>query len=261
MMDRSIAVVMPCFNEQSRLQLSHLRSFAETHHEVRFLFVDDGSTDSTGDLLAKEASTHPRLASVLRLDENVGKAEAVRLGLRQAIREGARLVAYWDADLATPVEELPGMIKVLEAEESVHGVFGSRVRLMGRTIERRPLRHYLGRVFATAASMVLGLPVYDTQCGAKAFRVTRELGMVLDQPFRSKWIFDVELLARFKGVLQADTNSRLREYPLHAWRDIGGSKLTFQDFPRAAIDLFFIWKQLNEGQKKWEGAVDGREGG
>ena len=68
--------------------------------------------------------------------------------------------------------------------------------MMGTDIRRSAVRHYTGRLFATAGSLVLGVPVYDTQCGAKAFRVTDALRAALAEPFVSRWAFDVEVLGR-----------------------------------------------------------------
>ncbi len=104
---------------------------------------------------------------MLDLPQNGGKAEAVRLGMLRAIQGGAPYGGFWDADLATPLEAVVGMRSVLESRPEIQLVTGARIKLLGRRITRRDARHYAGRVFATAVSVVLDAGVYDTQCGAK----------------------------------------------------------------------------------------------
>ncbi|MGA2449238.1 MAG: glycosyltransferase [Polyangiaceae bacterium] len=241
-MDRFVLVV-PCYNEQDRLDVREFQTAQLRHARIEFVFVDDGSRDATREVIERIREGRPSDVRVVAYGNNQGKAEAVRLGTLEALKTGPDAVGYWDADLATPLSELEGFAQILETKPGVDVVMGSRVQLMGRDIRRRAWRHYAGRVFATAASVTIGLPVYDTQCGAKLFRVTERLSKVFERPFVSRWIFDVEILARFialdprgaSGVSEA-----IVEYPLDRWMDVRGSKLKTVDFLRAASELGLI---------------------
>ncbi len=242
--DLTRTIVVPCYNEAKRLDAEQFREFV-ADGLTGFLFVDDGSSDATGSILSQLAASEPERLGLLTLERNCGKAEAVRQGLIEALKESPVAVGYWDADLATPLSAIPLLSGVLEERPEVQVVLGSRVRLMGRQIDRYARRHYLGRVFATAASLILRLPVYDTQCGAKMLRNTDRLPQILREPFRASWTFDVELLARFlwsdpPGSLP-DPMRTIYEYPLPMWRDVGGSKLHVSDYPRAVADLLTIY--------------------
>jgi glycosyltransferase involved in cell wall biosynthesis len=241
----SPVIVVPCHNEAGRLDVSRFAALGE-EGSVRLLFVDDGSTDGTRALLDRLEPAHG--VSTLRLSTNVGKAEAVRRGLLHALEGGATTVGYFDADLATPPRELLRMLDLLDERDDLSFVLGSRVALLGRDIKRHARRHYLGRVFATFASIFLRIPVYDTQCGAKVFRVTPAVREALADPFRSSWVFDVELMGRLlrgSETVQPVPLSQFEEMPLREWRDVGGSRLTPFRMVRAAIDLFIVGYRLN----------------
>jgi dolichyl-phosphate beta-glucosyltransferase len=237
-------IVVPCYNEEKRLDLASFRSFNSPSHTITFLFVNDGSTDKTLRLVESLQASDPNRFSVLSLPSNQGKAEAVRRGVLAAIHSQPEYVGFWDADLATPLPTIPKFIDLAESRPDIQIVIGSRVKLLGRKIERRRSRHYMGRAFATAVSTVLGLEIYDTQCGAKLFRASPSMNVLFQQAFYSRWIFDVEIIARViqarrgKNLPQAD--HVIYEFPLMEWRDIPGSKLGYRDFFRAAWELYRI---------------------
>jgi putative flippase GtrA len=158
-----------------------------------------------------------------------------------ATASGADLAGYWDADLATPLEAIPDFIDVLDEHPETELVLGARVSLLGREIERKALRHYLGRVFATCASLVLDLPVYDTQCGAKLMRCDVNTQVLFEEPFGSRWIFDVEMLARY--LHGRETPHQIRELPLDRWTDVAGSKVKPIDFLRALGELIRVHRR------------------
>jgi hypothetical protein len=192
------------------------------------------------------AASDPQHFRVLHLEANRGKAEAVRAGMLAELEDAPDYVGFWDADLATPLVELPRFVDVLDRQQAVQMVFGARVRLLGRDISRRPSRHYVGRIGATLISSTLGLAVYDTQCGSKLFRATPDLRDLFAQPFLSRWIFDVEIIARFVQRLGHDAAAHaIYELPLLAWRDVHGSKVKPRDYFRGLRDLWKIHRAYN----------------
>ena len=241
---RPTVVVVPCFNEAARLKPDAFVSAVRDHASLQFLFVDDGSTDRTARVLDELIARNPGSLFCLKLSRNRGKAEAVRLGMREAFTRSPEIVGFLDADLSTPISELPIMAGAFD-DPQILAVLGSRVALLGRQIHRSNRRHYLGRVFATLASMTLGLRVYDTQCGAKLFRNTEAIRRIFDREFLSSWAFDVELLARLR---QMERSAQIQpvaktvvEVPLRQWTDIRGSKIGLGDSVIATLQLLRIW--------------------
>ena len=161
-------VVVPCYNEEDRLREEEfVRYLSRPDTAVRLLFVDDGSSDGTVQVLERIVkAAPPGRAALLPLTPNGGKAEAVRRGMLQALEQPnpATVVGFWDCDLATPLDAIQELVDVLQGQPWTQMVFGARVALLGRQIERKIVRHYLGRVFATLTSLVLSMPIYDTQC-------------------------------------------------------------------------------------------------
>ena len=231
-MPTNICLIIPCYNEAARLDFNRLKALPAG---VTCLLVNDGSPDGTGDLIRRHESDTLRL---LDLPRNVGKGEAIRQGFLyardQQWLDSAEWVGYWDADLATPLSELEHFFAYAALSDTpADGILGSRVSKLGSTIVRSYPRHVLGRLFTTAASALLQLRCYDSQCGAKLFR-TAVAHDAFGEPFVSRWIFDVEIIARLRG-------RRLIECPLRQWADVRGSKLSVVKVAvRTVVDLVRI---------------------
>jgi dolichyl-phosphate beta-glucosyltransferase len=240
-MSERVVIIIPCYNEAERFSAHEFEYFFDDE-QIYLLLVDDGSSDGTRGVIERFAAGHER-ADTLALAENRGKAEAVRAGMRYALSTGADVVGYADADLATPVSELLRMVELI-VRTDVSVVVGSRIARMGANIDRAPMRHYLGRAFATAASLILRQQFYDTQCGAKLFRATEALESALSERFRSRWAFDVELLGRL-----ALEGADFLEMPLDRWQDVPGSKMSIRSMARAGLDLIQIGYALERRRR------------
>jgi dolichyl-phosphate beta-glucosyltransferase len=250
-MSRTI-VVVPCFDEASRLNMRAIQEYGRRPGGAELLFVNDGSRDETLGLLEHLHGNNPARFDYLHLDTNRGKAEAVRQGILKALHSAPDYVGYWDADLATPLGDIDAFSRVLDAKPYVELVIGTRMCLLGHRIDRRPLRYWLGRLFARSASLALGTRVFDTQCGAKLFRATSSLAQLFEQPFRTRWIFDVEIFARIvharRHTVQPQFRQIVYELPLDSWYDVAGSSVKSGDFVKAVGELAKIyWAYLRPG--------------
>ena len=243
MIVKNLGIIIPAYNEEQRFPQEEIETFLKdtvtyAPEDYMLIFVNDGSSDNTQQILEKLRAAYPSQVDLIHLENNRGKAEAVREAFMKK-KEEHLLLGYLDCDMATTLEEFYAMGKdALVQGKKIY--FGSRIKKLGSHIERKPKRHYLGRLFATFAGMILQTPIYDTQCGAKYFH--QELvPLVFQHKFISKWLFDIELIARIlveKGYTYFEENAF--EAPLNKWLEKGGSKIKLKDIFKFPLELIRI---------------------
>lgn len=200
--------------------------------QTEVLWVDDGSSDATSAVAASLAKQLPR-ASVLRLEENLGKGAAVRAGVAAAL---GRAIAFGDADMSIDPRALAPMLGVLRHADVA---IGSRAST-GRSITyASPLRTLGGRVFNRAVRMVSHLDIADTQCGLKAFTAPAAK-LLFALSTIDRFAFDVELLSRARRL-----GLEVAEVPVH-WEEVAGSSIRPLRDPLSMLgDLLAARVQLN----------------
>jgi len=237
--DKVIYLVVPCYNEEKRWETLYWAEILDLPNTV-ICFVNDGSIDKTSLLISRQIMGTKHF--LLDLDSNKGKAEAVRLGMLKSLKENPYAVGYLDADAAFPFRDVVNQINIFRqfAKDSdiPTSVWSSRVRLAGRSIERNPKRHYMSRILATFLSIFFKFDIYDTQSGLKIFPTTVSIRKVFENPFRTKWFLDLEILFRWRDFNEAEV--KIWEEPLLGWRDVGGSKLTGKQYFNVIQDLFSL---------------------
>ncbi|MBW6483595.1 MAG: glycosyltransferase family 2 protein [Vicingaceae bacterium] len=233
------AIIIPCYNESKRLNLSAFLSFLANNKTYHLFFVDDGSTDNTFKVLTELETKNSSQISILKNDKNLGKGETVRKGMLAAYNtNNFAQIGFLDADLSTPLTEFVVLTDFLK-QHNKKAVFGSRLKRVGASIERSSLRHFVGRFFATLISWTIKIPFYDTQCGAKVFS-SHVIPDIISTPFVSRWLFDVEIILRLKQLLGKEINFQLYEYPINEWKEVDGSKITWKDGLKIPLELIKI---------------------
>ncbi|MGE0636660.1 MAG: glycosyltransferase [Bacteroidia bacterium] len=246
---QKICIIIPCYNEEKRLDTEFLTDFLRANSTLNLLFVNDGSSDATASVLDRIRSEFPDSVTVINLEKNKGKAEAVRHGMMTlSVADDFQFLGYFDADFATPLSEALPMLNLL-VEKNLKFVLGSRIKRLGARVERTKTRHITGRVFSTFASLILDLPVYDTQCGAKI--ISRDwVETAFSKSFISSWLFDVEILARIRNNYgKATLLDQTMEAPLNTWIEKGGSKIKLVHLIKIPLELIRIHFTYNQKSK------------
>jgi glycosyltransferase involved in cell wall biosynthesis len=238
----SLSVIVPAYNESQRIGKSLgviLEYLNKRRPGTELLVVDDGSTDNTvavaKDVLQNAGSIDGK---VITYQQNRGKGYAVRTGLLAA---QAPIALFSDADLSTPITELPKLVDPIESGD-YDVTFGSRALDRSLIGVHQPWRREQGgRIFNVVVRLATRLPVWDTQCGFKAFRLSN-CRPIIEAATIDRFGFDVELIyvARLAGL-------RLKEVPVR-WDHNAGSKVTvWRDSFSMLNEVKKIRRQVDRG--------------
>lgn len=222
--DGEFFLVIPSFRDGGRLAVflpALLGALEAAGLSFRARVVDDGSGEEEAALTRKVVEElrerFPQLEEALLLPDNRGKGGAIYAGWTLA--GAARWVGFADADGATPASEIVRLLQAAQrADPPADAWIGSRIKMLGRRVERNLRRHLMGRVYATLASELTGLPVYDSQCGCKLVRGAA-YRQIAERLREERFGFDIELLWNLQAA-----GFVLREFPVD-WVDVPGSKV------------------------------------
>lgn len=231
------AIIIPCYNEEKRLKESALAELLSGTSADIYL-ANDGSTDKTLEVIRQFASKYPERCFVIDYEKNSGKAHTIYKSVNElCATDKYDFIGYFDADFSTPPVEIIRLLSLTETTDALF-LFGSRVLLLNSGIKRKLHRHIIGRIIITLINFKFKLKIYDTQCGAKLF--SKEIiGKAFHAPFKTSWLFDVEIFVRLKKIDLLKTG---REIPIYNWVDVEGSKLGWKTGFKIMKELYLLAK-------------------
>jgi CheY-like chemotaxis protein len=227
--DNCIGVVIPCYNEETRLSSEEFKKIVHSNLGYHLCFVNDGSSDNTLAVLQELCKDNEGRMSVYNCEKNGGKGEAVRLGmLHMAKNNQYNYIGFLDADLSTNFDDFEELVNTI-SKSKFKIVSGSRINRMGADIAKESARKIISQGINLIIRKTLGMDFKDTQCGAKIMNkeiVEKTFG----KKFLTKWLFDVEIFMRMKKIYGDEEAKKLVcEKPLNRWVHMEASKLSFRD--------------------------------
>lgn len=227
-----LSLIIPAYNEESRLGkfLETVVAYDRQHPQDidEILVIDDGSSDKTREVAGEYQKKLAKI-TVRTHTQNQGKGAAVRTGVLAAKSD---VIVFIDADGATPITELPKMIRALKESDAA---VGNRFLPGAKTERHSLLRKLSGFVYRKYMSF-FGLGEIDTMCGFKGYQapIAKKLFQNL---IENRWLFDAEIA--YKAV---HTRYTIKNFPIE-WTSKDGSKLDTKTLLKTA---FQIWPLINK---------------
>lgn len=226
-----LSILIPVYNEEESLERLHseLAEVAAEHgYDMEFLFVDDGSTDSSWAVIQRLAQRDRRVRAI-QFRRNFGKAAALSAGF-EAVR--GSIVFTMDADLQDDPREIPQFLVQLEPGLDV---------ISGWKRVRHDPWHKVGpsRVFNWLVGVMTGVRLHDHNCGFKCYRreVVKELSLYGE-------------MHRFVPVLAASRGWKIGELVVnHRAREFGRSKYGVSRIIKGFLDLLTVSFLTDYGQR------------
>ena len=232
-------MVVPCYNEEKRIDLNYWETIIESAKNVYWVFVNDGSEDGT---LYKLALLKKDNVEIVNLETNQGKSQAISFGFSALISKDLEFnsMGYVDSDSAFDAHEVLNILSlsdhIFASSPNLAVIFTARIALAGRNIQRNPLRHYLGRAIATYVTWGWRGAPYDTQSGFKIYRCSEIFPKHATDLFATRWFFDLELISRFGSLQEVE----ILVIPLNSWLEVHGTSLKVQSYFSVLRDIVAI---------------------
>ena len=229
-----LSVVVPAYNESGRLPetLSVIKPYLNALDlSWELILVNDGSTDSTMELIRTEQSLDAGRLRGIDLQPNGGKGRAVAAGVAASL---GGLVLISDADLSTPIDELAKLRAAIDTGSDV--AIGSRGKRDSQVEISQPIHRVLmGKIFNLIVQAVVLPGFWDTQCGFKLWKGPAARQIFAEMKLDGNVAFDVEVLYRARRH-----GYRIAEIPVR-WYDSIPSRISpLRHSAEALIDLVRI---------------------
>jgi dolichyl-phosphate beta-glucosyltransferase len=231
-----LSIIIPIFNEQHRLESCFviLKKFIEkkSKKKIEIVFVNDGSTDKSGDLINKFINKNKKICKFkyINYKKNIGKGYAIKKGV---LSSSNSWILICDADMSVKPDQFDIWFKKNNIINKNTAYYGSRNHKNSK-IKTLFIRRFLGLFFKILIRITFNLNLKDTQCGFKAFNKNYAY-KIFKKLTSNRFAFDIELT-----LLLKKNKILIKELPLK-WEHRDGSKLNiFIDMPKMFFDILSI---------------------